>query len=350
MPEAYPELSLAHLRRMTDDTGMIQHATYALPNRVTGYTTDDNARALLMAIQAYQKTDRPELINLAHTYMGFLQFMQEPSGQLHNFASYQKHYLDAEASEDAYGRTLWACGYTIYALGEDHPLAYNARQIMERSLPRVRQFLSLRGRAFSLLGLCYRQLGDAPREPEVLIGELADSMIDALARTRGPGWNWFEDMLSYSNAILPMSLWLAYQATEEQKYFNAARKTLDFLTEIQWNGDYFTLVGNDGWYPRGGSMARFDQQPVDAGCLVQAYATAYATTGEPAYIELAAAAFEWFLGRNILGVPLYDLTTGGCYDGLQPDGVNINQGAESLLAYLLGRLAVASYQVAKVAI
>ncbi|TDA68665.1 MAG: glycosyltransferase [Clostridia bacterium] len=345
-----PEFKLNHLLRLTDDTGIIQHATYALPNRQTGYTTDDNARALLVSLQAYRYRPEPEFLKLAETYMAFLHVAQKPSGWFHNFFDYQRRYLDDDGSDDSFGRSLWACGYATVAM-PDHFLGQASQAMIEKALPAVPRLRSLRGMAYTLLGLSYyyQGLGENAATSR-LIRSLADDLVAAYQATRDRDWEWFEDILVYANAILPTSLLLAYEVTEASAYLQAGKSTLEFLTRVQWADGYFNLVGNNGWYPKGRKMALFDQQPVDAGCLVQAYTVAHHVTGQRQYRHLAETAFNWFLGQNIQGLPLYDETTGGCCDGLQANGVNPNQGAESLLAYLLSRLAMEAWQQARVAV
>lgn len=344
-----PEFNHDHLLRLTDCTGIIQHATYALPNRQTGYTTDDNARALLASLQAYQNWPEPEFLKLAETYLAFLHLAQKPSGWFHNFFDYQRHPLDNDGSDDSFGRSLWACGYATMAM-PDHYLSQASQAIIEKALPAIPRLKSLRGRAFTLLGLSYYYQGIGENADIArLVRNLAEDLLAAYHTTHDQEWEWFEDILVYSNAILPMSLFLAYQVTEADAYLTAGKRTLEFLTRVQWADGYFSLVGNDGWYPKGGKMALFDQQPVEAGCLVQAYAVAYHVTGQKQYLDLAEAAFNWFHGQNITGLPLYDEATGGCCDGLLAEGVNPNQGAESLLAYLLSRLAMEAWQQVRVA-
>ena len=173
-----------------------------------------------------------------------------------------------------------------------------------------------------------------------LLIQLADDLVTLYKGNRSDDWPWFEDVIAYGNAKIPEALLRAYQATQNEEYLEVALESLDFLTKEQWNGVYFDLVGNEGWYPKGGERALFGQQPIDAGYLVEAYVAASEVTNMNKYLELARLAFDWFLGRNDLNVPLYDFKTGGCCDGLQPDGPNRNQGAESTLAWLISLLSV----------
>lgn len=336
-----PELKLDHLLRLTDCTGIVQHAVYTLPDRATGYTTDDNARALIAALKVHEAVGDPRALGLAERYLSFLTWAQNGRGGFRNFVAYDRRFLEEEGSEDAFGRAFWALGCTM-GMGEDFPLSRNARRLLEAALPRAGRLRSPRARAFALLGLAEWLEAGGGRDPRVrpLLRRLADGLARQYRVFAGAGWHWFEDILTYSNGVLPMALFLAYRAGGRRDHLAVAAESLDFLGEILFRDGPMRLVGNRGWYPRGGSPAPFDEQPEDAGAMVLAYAAAHRVTGRDDYRRLAGESFAWFLGRNALGVPLYDPTTGGCHDGLTPDGPNLNQGAESLLAYLLAHLAL----------
>lgn len=330
----YPELTLAHMVRLTDDTGIIQHAKYHLPNRATGYTTDDNARALLTAVEAYQATGNEEALQLAEVYLTFLHYAQLPSGRFHNFMHYDRTWADKVGSQDAFGRAVWALGGTAAALPGKGSGAL-ARELFLRALPWTVRLKALRAQAFSLLGLV-EYLG-AYAEPPVksAAATLAQKLVAAYHREASQDWAWFEDRLTYSNGVLPGALLAAYRRLGGHELLEVGERALAFLTDVLWRGHYFKLVGCHGWYIKGGEPAAWDEQPEDAGCLVLAYSEAYRATGSAMYKKRAEAAFEWFLGRNARGEPLYNPATGGCHDGLTATGVNANQGAESLLAFLL---------------
>lgn len=336
---ALPELKLDHLLRLTDCTGIIQHAAYGLPDRTTGYTTDDNARALVAALRACEVTSDPAASRLAERYLAFLAHAQNADGSFRNVMDYGRRFLEEVGSEDACGRAVWACG--VAAAAGQPLVALGARRLLERSLPAVARLRAPRARAFALLGLA--SLVEA--EPghaaaRALLERLADSLVRRYRRASGPGWRWFEDVLTYSNAALPLALFRAHQVTGRRALLGVAAESLAFLSDCLFRDGMLRVVGNRGWYRRGGARAYFDEQPEDAGVLVLAHAAAYQTTGRPEHRRLAEQAFAWFLGENALGCPLYDPRTGGCCDGLTPEGPNLNQGAESLLAYLLARLTV----------
>lgn len=336
-----PEIRLEHLVRMTDCTGIIQHAVHSLPDRWTGYTTDDNARALIVAIKLHQQGFGEQAMRLAERYLAFVRYAQTPEGCFRNFMDYERRWVEPVGSEDCFGRVLWACAYAVSAV-PGSALAGVARRILEPSLPLVKNLRSVRGKAFSILGLyhlvnfdksCHKTLG--------ALKTTADSLVETYRSCRLQGWYWFEDVITYSNGVVPMALFLSYMATGRRAYLNVASESLGFLTEVVFPSKCLQLVGNRGWYPRGGQRASADEQPVDAAAMVLAYLAASQATGKGDYVRLARDAFAWFMGRNCLGLALYDPTTGGCYDGLTPEGVNLNQGAESLLAYLLSGLSLA---------
>lgn len=338
----YPELNLEHLRRLTDDTGIIQHAKYHLPHRATGYTTDDNARALIAATGVYQATGQMTALELAENYLGFLHYAQLPSGRFHNFMHYDRRWADSVGSEDSFGRALWALGTAPAALAENSSGAL-ARELFLKALPWVVRLRSPRAWAFSLLGIgAYVKEFDQEEPVKRAAHTTAQKLVGAFQQEATPRWQWFEDRLTYSNAALPAALLTAYECLGEPELLEVGEKSLAFLTQVQWQENYFKLIGCRGWYIKGREPALWDEQPEDAGCLLLAYSRAYQVTGNPQYLKYARAAMEWFYGRNANKMSLYNPASGGCYDGLTSQGINANQGAESLLAYLVSRLELAA--------
>ncbi|MEW6046015.1 MAG: hypothetical protein AB1609_05975 [Bacillota bacterium] len=343
----WPNWSLAHLRRLTDTTGIVEHALGAVPNPLEGYTLDDNARALVVAIRYHRHARDPEALELAIRYLSFILYCQMEDGWFHNDVGYDRRFLDERASEDPVGRAIWALGETA-GLAELEALWVAAVHTLRRSLQWARRFSGLRPAAFSLLGL--RALGRAPRdrlaglmkaaELRQLAAELGERLLSAYHQARRPGWQWFEDRLTYCNARLPHGLLFAGELTGHSRFFKVASDTFDFLWGQLWDGQCLQVVGNRGWWERGLDRALYDQQPVDAGAMAELACAFYLATGRPDYLERASMSVEWFYGRNASGVASHDEATGGCRDGLGADGVNINQGAESTLAHLLARMAV----------
>lgn len=337
-----PGFKLDRLKRMTDDTGVVQHALYALPDTNHGYSIDDQARALIVALKHFNLTGNWASLDLATTYLRFLNYAQLADGRFHNFMSFERRWEDSVGSEDSNGRVVWALGYTALT-GVEEDLQMTARTMLLRSYSWLNRLEYLRARAFSILGLYY-YLRTEPGDPAAreLVSRHADALVAAYDLTASRDWEWFEDLLTYSNARLPQALLLGYLVTWKQRYLEVGKSSLDFLLRVAHvdGPGHISLVGQDGWYPRDGSCARFDQQPVDANALVDACVAAYQVMGDERYLREAHQAFTWYLGRNAVGKPLYCESTGGCFDGLTPDGVNRNQGAESTVSYLLSYLSL----------
>jgi len=335
--DRYPPLKLDHLHRLTDDVGIIQHAIYSVPDPRHGYSLDDNARALIVALKHNRLTGEVESRDLAYKYLSFIRSAQVPHGRFRNFLSYDRSWLEEEGSEDSYGRALWSLGYAM-ANDMASELAAAARDIFDAALPWLDSLRSPRARAFALLGLHWRYQVLAHKDDLRYLRRQADSLLQNYRDVAQNDWRWYEEYLTYCNGKLPQALLVAYQDTKAEEYLGAACDSLDFLLGILFVNDTLELIGQAGWYPRGGPRAFFDQQPIDAEATVEVCLEAHRVTGKTRYYDLAFKAFEWFLGRNRLGLPLYDSDTGGCYDGLEPNGVNLNQGAESAISYLLSYL------------
>ena len=339
-PEIMPKFSLAHVRRLTDDTGIVQHAKYGIPNLKEGYCLDDNARALIMTLMAYQQNKSKEALDLLPIYLSYIHYMQCDDGNFRNFLSFNRMYLDEVGSEDSFGRTVWALGYLInYAPNNSY--REFAEELFFRSIPHFGALKHLRGIANSIIGLSH-YLRVHPSN-EGLMNELITltvPLIKAYEKHRDTGWHWFEEKLTYDNAILPLALLHACEVTGDENMKAIALESLTFLDQTTLGSDYLSPVGNDGWYQRGSEMAIFDQQAIETMAMVLMYLQAYKVSHKSGYIRKMFMCYMWFLGENTLRVPLYDHETKGCCDGLQPTDINRNQGAESTLAYLISHLAV----------
>lgn len=332
-----PELSLDHLVRLTDDTGIIQHAKYSLPARRTGYCVDDNARALIVAVHADRLQGSAVTRKLVTTYLAYLLHSQEPDGSFRNFMSYERVLEPGVVSDDCTGRACWALGITA-DLADDEGCRLLAREMLNRALPTTRE-LGPRGTAQVVLGLVSMLTAD-PAAPglRVLLDELSVKLTNMYTTHAGDDWRWFEPSLTYDNAMLPLALFAAYGHTGERSYLRTARASLEFLEEVCFSEQRLQLVGNQGWHERGGAKASADEQPIDAAAFVMAFRCAYMVTKDRHYLGRMREAFAWFLGANRLGLPLYDFATGGCRDGLGVSDVNQNQGAESTLCFLMALL------------
>jgi glycosyltransferase involved in cell wall biosynthesis len=329
-----PELRLDHLLRLTDDTGIIQHATFSVPARASGYCVDDNARALVVALHADRVSGSRDTKRLVSTYLSFLHAAQTESGTFRNFMGYDRKYGDEPPSEDCTGRALWAAG-TAAHIASDEGQRRLARQIFERGLAAVGE-LGPRGTALSMLGVA--SFVDAHPEVEHAVQRLRALSERLCARYRehaAPDWPWFEPTLTYDNALLPLALWRASRITNDPTSRQIATQSLAFLEETSFRAGCLHLVGNAGWHSRGEGRATADEQPTDAAAFVLAFRAAYLVTEEYRYLRRMRESFAWFLGTNRLGVSLYDAATAGCRDGLGAAAPNLNQGAESTISFLL---------------
>ena len=347
-----PALKLHHMNRLTDDTGMLQHAIFTIPNRGEGYTTDDNARALIFTVLLAQLgKERLEnagstvsdlvLPDLSFRYLSFLEHAFNPAkGSFRNFLGYSRRWNAAVGSEDCHGRALWGLG-TVLGRSTDRGLRCAAGRLFEFSFPAAIEFSSPRAWAYTLLGI-QEYLGSYPgdRDAQKVRCALAGRLLEMYESIRSPDWKWFETILAYGNARLAQALLLVGSACSDDRMVSAGLEALEWLMETQrceTNG-HFVPIGSQGFYRQGGEKARFDQQPIEAAGAVSACLEAYRVTGESGWRSQAWSAFNWFLGDNDLQLPLYDSVTGGCRDGLHPDRANENQGAESTLSFLMALL------------
>jgi glycosyltransferase involved in cell wall biosynthesis len=349
-----PELKLSHVNALTDDTGMLQHAIFTIPNRAEGYTTDDNARALIFTVLLNQLGVEPTSLSAAANpdwafrYMAFLEHAFNPRlKRFRNFLGYDHQWLEEQGSEDSHGRALWALG-TLLGRSGNPGLRGAAGRLFEFSVPAVVEFHSPRACAYALLGIqeyLHSYAGD--RDAQRVRSALGQRLLDMYESVHRPEWKWFEDVVAYGNARLPQALLLAGSACGNEPMISAGLDSLEWLMETQRcpaNG-HFVPIGSEGFYRQGGEQARFDQQPVEAAGAVSACLQAYRVTGDDRWRVDAWSAFNWFLGDNDLQLPLYDSATGGCRDGLHPDRANQNQGAESTLSFLMALLEMSSLQI-----
>ncbi|MCZ6542799.1 MAG: glycosyltransferase family 4 protein [Planctomycetota bacterium] len=352
-PGELPLLKLDHLRRMTDGTGLLQHATFGVPNYSEGYCTDDNARALIFSVLVDEAADvsSEELSGFASRYMAFIQHAFHPrTKRFRNFLSHDRRWLEEEGSEDSHGRAMWALG-TVVAHRQQQGIREWAGQLFEAALPPTLQFKNPRAWAFTLLGIheyLTRYSGDRiAQDAQRVLGE---RLLDMYQPGSDSDWLWFENLLTYCNAKLPHALLVCGRSMSRDDMVETALESLEWLAQIQRaDGGHFVPIGSNGFYSRGGERARFDQQPIEAHATVAACLEAHRATGDDQWKVEAQRAFDWFVGRNDLRTPIYDPSTGGCHDGLQPDHVNPNLGAESMLAFLLSlvemRLAEAAIEI-----
>ncbi len=339
-PYAMPPVRMDHLLRMTDSTGIFQHALFNVPDFNHGYCTDDNARGFLLCKLLGglgQKPPGGNLEELSTRYLAFLAAaLNRPLGRFHNFMNYSRQWLDEVGSEDSHGRALWALGTGAFAASHEGRRELSS-QLFKLALPVVETFTSPRAWAFTLLGLrgyllAHAENEDARRMREVLVNKL----VVIWDHSSSEDWQWYEESHTYDNARICQAMLITGQGMSDPVVVEIGLKSLKWLVEIQkTSAGHFRPIGSNGFHVKGGHRAIFDQQPVEAQAMVSACLDAYSVTQETMWSNEARRAFEWFLGRNDLGLPLYDSSTGGCRDGLHKDRVNQNQGAESTLAFHL---------------
>jgi glycosyltransferase involved in cell wall biosynthesis len=337
MIKKFPIIKLDHLNFLTDNVGIIHHAKHSIPNRKTGYTLDDNARAMIVAVKHFDLFKSKQSLKLINTYLSFIHYVQKKEGKFHNFLNYGKRFLDHDGSEDSNGRALMACGHLISSnLGDN--VKHTAKFVFDNAAGQTMGMKFLRSKAFSIAGLQKYHLVYKHKDIIDKINTLANSLVESYKTNSSKDWRWFEPQLTYSNGILPEALFLAYTATGNEEQLQIGKESLDFLSSVLIKEDKLILVGNRGWYRKGENRALFDQQPVDAASMVSSYLAAFRVTKDPGYYDRATLAFNWFLGKNSINQMVYDEITGGCFDGLSHDAINLNQGAESTISYLLARL------------
>jgi glycosyltransferase involved in cell wall biosynthesis len=337
-PGQLPELKLDHLFRMSDSTGIFQHASFTVPNFSEGYCTDDNARALVLTLMLRKLGHGSRQLGAqAATYAAFLNHaFDRRTNRFRNFMSFDRHWLEDVGSEDCQGHALWALGKCVSQTTQGSFQAL-AAQLFEQALPVAAEFTSPRAWAFTLIGIDeYLRRFGGDRRANQIRESLTAKLMQRYADAATDEWSWFEDVMSYANAKLPHAMILSGRCLNNGTMLELGLKTLRWLTKIQTSdAGSFRPIGSNGFFPRGKERAMFDQQPIEAQATISACIEAYQATGDTFWVAEARRIFEWFLGRNDLGLALYDPGTGGCRDGLHMDRLSQNQGAESTLAFLL---------------
>lgn len=341
-----PEARYDHLFRMTDDVGLVQHAVFSTPDRRHGYAADDQARALIVTAMAWSLFQDEQVLPYYHVYLSYVHHAQsESAGKCHNFMSFDRRWLDDEGSDDCQGRVLWALGHSV-----DHPPDSSARSLAEllfrETIPHLEWVGAARASAFAVLG-CHYYLRKYPEEQLVrdALNTLADRINDEFVANEASDWPWFEDVATYDNGRMPQALLLAGMALDRDDMVERGLRVLDWLLRVQTSSEgCLSLIGCHGWMQQNGSRAQFAQQALDAAALVEACKAAYRATEDERYLFEMRRCFAWFLGHNDLGRPLIDFKTRGCLDGLEAEGVSENQGAESIVSWLLALLTMHEMQ------
>ncbi len=335
-----PPFSLVHINRMTDDTGIIQHAKFGIPNLKEGYCLDDNARALLMVLMAYRQMKDTKALELSAIFLSYIHYMQNANGTFRNFLSFSRNFLDEVGSEDSFGRTIWALGYLLGNAPND---AYyqTGKSIFFNASPNFEKLKSIRGIANTMIGISY-YLKSNPSDDSMTerLRNMALSLISHYKQNETSEWKWFEELLAYDNGILPLALLHSAEILNDDQITKVAFESMHFLTNHTLKDKYLSVIGNEKWYKKEGERSVFAQQPIDAMAMVLMYHQAFHLSRDKEFLNKLYTSFLWFLGENDLRMSLYDFETQGCCDGFESYGVNRNQGAESSLAYLISHLTV----------
>lgn len=336
-------IALDHLDRMTDSTGLIQHAIYSLPRRESGYTTDDNARALRLCVRLWSEHPDGRMLARVACYLSFLEHARRPVRGFHNFLGYQRDWLDAGGTEDCQGQAVLALAEV---LGSQLPAGFRAlaRELLDGVLPALAELRSLRAQAYVIQAWANLwRAGVADLGPLEDVARLAaDRLVECYHRSQRPDWPWFESRMTYANGVLPHALFDAAERWPDEAYRAVAESSFGFLDLVTTADDVFWPIGNRDWYSHGEEKSLYDQQPVEAATMAAAALAGLKLRGDDKYLAVFRRAHGWFLGANSLELPLADVQSGACFDGLQAAGVNFNQGAESTLAYLWTELLTCS--------
>ncbi|MBL7039496.1 MAG: hypothetical protein ISR77_12755 [Pirellulaceae bacterium] len=358
-------MALDHLDRMTDSTGLIQHAIYSIPRRESGYTTDDNARALRLCTSLWCQHPEQRMLSRVTGYLSFLEHARCPVRGFHNFLSYQRSWLDAAGTGDCQGQAVLALAEV---LDSNLPDGYRrlARELIEAVLPALASLRSLRAQAYVIQAWGRLRAAEAKemKSFETIARSAAQRLVDCYHRSLRPDWPWFEAQMTYANAVLPQAMFVAAERWPEEEFLDVAKASFAFLDRtttgkgvgsllceapcgpfrqktpdpFSEGENIFWPVGNSDWYPHGEDKSPYDQQPVEAATMAAAALTAFGMLGDEQYLAAFRRAHAWFHGQNSLRQPLVDVQSGACCDGLQASGLNRNQGAESTLAYLWAEL------------
>ncbi len=332
-----PAINMNHIRKLTDDFGILRTATFATPDITSGYTLDDNSRALLVCGALYNKQRRNNQIKLMKIYLDFMKYVQQKDGRMLNVVQ-SDFRIDPESwSEEAHGRAIRALGYILTISGLPRELRKQAEKTLTHALKPVSTLQYPRAIASTIAGLHFSNQSKYSEQNIDLMKQMADRLLVMYQQNSKENWNWFEPVMTYSNGKLPEALLYAYITTQDKKYAETAKEALDFLIEKTFHGQTFAPVGQKGWFD-GTKKAVFDQHPVEATSMTNSLILAHRIFKKQKYERFAISAFNWFLGKNIRNTVMYNETTGGSFDRLGKKTINSNQGAEATLAYLLARV------------
>jgi len=337
--ETFPKVDTSHLINLTDNFGIIQFAVQTDPDIDSGYTLDDNARAIIVCAKHYEKFREFNQLGLIKTYLDYIKFVQKEDGKLYNLVDKNKNIYGGW-SEDAHGRAIWALGYSISSPNIPEDFKKEAEKILLKAIPPCSEIGSPRAISFIIQGLYFYNSAKNLKNIRNEMRNLADKLVILYKNNSSPSWKWFEEFMTYANNKLSEALLYTYLSTGDRTYLDMGLESLDFLLTEMFREDLFTPIGQKKWYTKGEERSYYDQQPIDAAYMVQTLILAYKITKNEKYKKKASQTFQWFTGKNSLNQVIYNEVTGGCHDGLGENAINLNQGAESTISYLLARLSL----------
>lgn len=339
-----PPVNLAHFHKLTTEFGMIQFSRINQPDLNSGYTLDDNARALIAMCMHYELTQDETSLNAIQTYLNFISFCQQTTGKFSNYVDIEQQFTAQNREtniSDSNGRAIWALGFLISKhdiLPQE--MCAQASSVLYKTLKRIKQMHSPRTMAFTIKGLYFSNRENPSSEVSFCIKLLADRLVQIFRHESEPNWPWFESYLTYANSILPEALLYAWKETGDQFYKEVAKSSFDFLLSLTFTKTQMKVISNKSWLHKGKKPEKFGEQPIDVAYTMLALNHFYEVFGDESYFEKSRIAYSWFLGNNHLSQIIYNPCTGGCYDGLEQKHVNLNQGAESTISYLIARLSI----------
>lgn len=328
-----PVLDLRHIDRLTNSVGMVQHAKFSIPNYHHGYCLDDNARALQLMIMLYNQSPSEKLEKLIYTYLSYIQYMQLADGYFRNFLSFDNKYLDSYGTEDSFGRTVLALAVCC-RLNKNKEIDKLTQELLHAALPHCGRLTSIRAIAYCILGIShYLEKYPGHKGFMAQLKTLVQFITNEYSLCATESWSWFEEIMSYDNAVIPLSLLRSYPLVGDRKMLQIAKESSNYLDKIVFRKGYLSTIGNKSWHTENKSIDTYDQQPIEIPHLILLYKEWYAISHDEHYTQKMLQTFQWYFGANDLKATLYNPHTAGCFDGLGRYEVNLNQGAESTLAF-----------------
>lgn len=328
-----------YLFDFTDDVGIFQHSKYGVPDRNYGYTTDDNARALILAVMLYEKFNENKFLKLINKYLSFVYYALNDKGMFKNFMNYQRQFLENQGSEDCFGRCIWALGRTISSKSIPQNIKNTCDCILKEASKNIEAIISPRAKAYIIVGLSF--LKDS-KEIVDRVEILSMALTQQYKLYKDKDWNWFEDSVTYGNAFFPWSLLCAYKLLGKECYLEIAKESMEFLESIVMKPQYYKPIGCNGWLVKGGAPAEYDEQTIEACEMICAYISFYEVNKNKKCIKNALKCFSWYNGKNSKNLSLIDKETGACYDGINENGLNLNQGSESIISYGMAAIKIST--------